>query len=181
MVKRVSAKTVPKIVKRPAAKKVTAKKAAAPIAAAPPVARKTPAQWTDDSRELFLTTLAETANVAMAARAADMSRTAVYAERKRNTDFAQSWKLAMDMALDDLEMAVFERATHGYDKDVVYQGEKTDKVRLYSDALAMFLLRAHRPEIYGKSSPEGVPSSANVEDVRTMIEAKIAALKEDAI
>jgi hypothetical protein len=170
MVKRVSAKPV----KKSAVKKTPAKKTVAS-----PVARKTPAQWCDDSRELFLTTLAETANVAMAARAADMSRTAAYAERKRNSDFAARWKAAMDMALDELEMAVFERATHGYDKDVLYHGKKSDKVRLYSDALAMFLLRAHRPDIYGKSGSDGAPTSANAEDVRTMIQAKIEALKED--
>ncbi len=149
------------------------KKAAAKKTATKKTARKTPAQWTDDSREIFLSTLAETANVVKATRAAKMSRTAAYAERKRNGAFAESWRHAMDMALDELEMAVFERATHGYDKDVVYQGQKTDTVRLYSDALAMFLLRAHRAEIYGKGSPEAGAPAANAEDVRAIIEAKL--------
>lgn len=179
MVKRVSATTV----KRSAAKKVavkkTAKKKTITKKTTAPVARKTPAHWTDESRELFLNTLAETANVAMAARAADMSRTAVYAERKRNVDFAQSWTAAMEQALDELEMALLERATHGYDKDVIYHGERTDKVRLYSDPLAMFLLRAHRPETYCKSTQDGVPAVTTVEEVRSLIEAKLSALKED--
>ncbi len=174
MVKRVSATPV----KKPAAKKVAVKKTATKKTNAP-VARKAPAHWSEESRELFLNTLAETANVAMAARAADMSRTAVYAERKRNIDFAQSWNAAMEQALDELEMALLERATHGYDKDVVYHGERTDKVRLYSDPLAMFLLRAHRPDTYGKSTQDGAPAVTTVDEVRSLIEAKLSALKDD--
>ncbi len=174
MVKRVSATTV----KKPAAKKAVSKKTTVKKTVVP-TARKTPAHWSDESRELFLNTLAETANVAMAARAADMSRTAVYAERKRNVDFAQSWSAAMEQALDELEMALLERATHGYDKDVIYHGERTDKVRLYSDPLAMFLLRAHRPETYCKSTQDGAPAITTVEEVRSLIEAKLSALRDD--
>jgi hypothetical protein len=174
MVKRVSAKTV----KKTAIKKVATKKAATKKTKSS-LARKTPAQWSDESREIFLTALAETANVAEAARVADMSRTAAYAERRRNEAFARSWAAAMEQALDELEMAVLERATHGYDKDVVYQGNKTDKVRLYSDGLAMFLLRAHRPQTYCKSTQDGAPVLANVDDIRSMIAAKLSDMKEE--
>jgi hypothetical protein len=191
MVKRVSAPTAKKgaAKKTPARKAATKKTAVKKVAvkktvtkkAKPPVARKTPMQWSDESRELFLSTLAETANVAEAARVADMSRTAAYAERRRNEAFAQSWSAAMEQALDELEMAVLERATHGYDKDVVYRGSKTDKVRLYSDGLAMFLLRAHRPNTYCKSAQDGTPVLANVDDIRSMIAAKLSDLKDEAI
>jgi hypothetical protein len=191
MVKRVSAPTAKKgaAKKTPARKAATKKTAVKKVAvkktvtkkAKPPVARKTPMQWSDESRELFLSTLAETANVAEAARVADMSRTAAYAERRRNEAFAQSWSAAMEQALDELEMAVLERATHGYDKDVVYRGNKTDKVRLYSDGLAMFLLRAHRPNTYCKSAQDGTPVLANVDDIRSMIAAKLSDLKDEAI
>jgi hypothetical protein len=178
MVKRVSATTAKKMpVKKTAAKKASAKKTVGKKMAA----RKAPMQWSDESRELFLSTLAETANVAEAARVADMSRTAAYAERRRNKAFAQSWSAAMEQALDELEMAVLERATHGYDKDVVYQGNKTDKVRLYSDGLAMFLLRAHRPQTYCKSGQDGTPVLANVDDIRSMIAAKLSDMKDEAI
>jgi hypothetical protein len=141
------------------------------------IARKSPAQWTDESRELFLSVLADTANVAKAARAADMSRTAAYAERKRNADFAQSWQMAMDIALDELELSVVTRATFGYDKEVYYSGEMCGTVRHYSDALAMFLLRAHRPDVYGKASPDGGVPTSTPDDMRAMIESKLSGLQ----
>jgi hypothetical protein len=157
--------------KKPTPKKLATKKPAAEKPVAEKVARKTPCKWTDKKRVEFLAVLAGTANVSSAAAAIGMSRTAAYVERARNADFAKGWKQALDVALDELELAVFERATHGYDKDVFRNGIKTDTMRLYSDALAMFLLRAHRAHIYGKS-PEGAPA-LDSEQMRAAIEAKL--------
>jgi hypothetical protein len=157
--------------KRVAAKKSAAAKATAPTRTLRAVARKTPGKWTDKKRSEFFAVLAGTANVSTAASAIGMSRTAAYVERARNPDFAKGWTQALDVALDELELAVLERATHGYNKDVFRQGIKTDTMRLYSDALAMFLLRAHRAHIYGKSA-EGAPA-LDSEQMRAAIEAKL--------
>ncbi len=140
-------------------------------------ARKTPGKWTDKKRSEFFAVLAGTANVSTAASAIGMSRTAAYVERARNADFASGWTQALDVALDELELAVLERATHGYNKDVFRAGIKTDTMRLYSDALAMFLLRAHRAHIYGKGA-EGLPA-LDSEQMRAAIEAKLSGTGDD--
>jgi hypothetical protein len=157
--------------RRVAVKNRAPQKAAAKIALPQKMARKTPCKWTDKKRSEFFAVLAGTANVSTAANAIGMSRTAAYVERARNEDFAKGWKQALDVALDELELAVFERATHGYDKAVFRAGIKTDTMRLYSDALAMFLLRAHRAHIYGKTA-EGAPG-LDSEQMRAAIEAKL--------
>jgi hypothetical protein len=122
--------------------------------------------------------LTETANVTRSAEAVKMHRNSAYHERARNELFAAGWKAAIGRALDDLELAALERAAHGYDKDVVYQGERTDKIRLYSDALLMFLLRAHRPEVYDKASGKIADIAQSADDMRAQIEAKLAGDEE---
>jgi hypothetical protein len=142
-----------------------------------PVRRK-PGAWTEKIREAFLAALSETANVAASARAVKRSRHAAYAERRRNPAFAKAWDAAITIALDELEMALLERATFGVEKDVFYGGEKRGSVRHYSDALAMFILRARRPETYGKGAgSDGQELSAN--DARTLIEARLAAIEQE--
>lgn len=82
------------------------------------------------AKRRFLDALEPTANVAGACRAARISRTIAYEWRAQDPAFATAWQNALDNALDDLEQIAFQRAREG------------------SDQLAMFLLRAHRPEKY---------------------------------
>lgn len=164
------------------AKRVTGSKAARPAARPPskplvPPARKTPAKWTERKRERFIGRLAETANVAESARAVKMSRTAAYAERRRNAEFATAWDAAINIALDELELLLLDRAMHGTDKTIVYHGEPRGTIKEYSEALAMFILRAHRKDIYGKDAVSGAPQGE--EELRALIEARINGLKRD--
>lgn len=133
--------------------------------------------WSDASREQFLSRLAETANVAESARSVGMSRSSAYAERRRNGDFARAWQHALEIALDELEMTVLERALCGVEKQVFYAGEACGTVRHYSDSLAMFILRARRPHIYGKASITAETSQD--QDARAMIEARLARLIQE--
>src|SRR3546814_11213736 len=69
----------------------------------------------------------------------------------------------MNQALDDLEAVLLERAAHGVEKPVFYGGKQCGKVRQYSDTLAMFILRAKRPNTYGRAAT-GDPQSPVEED-----------------
>src|SRR3546814_7353658 len=69
----------------------------------------------------------------------------------------------MNQALDDLEAVLLERAAHGVEKPVFYGGKPCGKVRQYSDTLAMFILRAKRPNTYGRAAT-GDPQSPVEED-----------------
>jgi hypothetical protein len=78
----------------------------------------------------FLEALRENPAVNPACRYAGISRTHAYRERQKSPAFAEAWDEAQQAALDELEHDVFKRA-------------KVD-----SDVLAVFLLKAHRGNVY---------------------------------
>lgn len=84
---------------------------------------------TDRAREAFLAKLAESCNVALSCRAAGIGRSAAYAWRNDDPDFAAAWEEAEQTAADALEQEAWERAT-------------VDK----SDRMLEILLKAHRPD-----------------------------------
>jgi hypothetical protein len=104
--------------------------------------------WTTEKRERFLATLREIPNVTAAARAADMARSGAYALRERDAEFKQAWDDAVEEGVDMLEREAQRRAFEGTKKPVIYQGAITDSYLEFSDTLAIFLLKAHRPEKY---------------------------------
>lgn len=105
-------------------------------------------------RATFLDHLAKTANVSESARLAGMSASALYKHRAKTPTFAEQWDVAIDAALDALEQAVIERAKHGVEKPIFYGGKQIGTVRSYSDALAMFMLKAKRPEVFARLHAE---------------------------
>lgn len=86
---------------------------------------------TDRARSAFLRIFSETCNVSEACRAAKIGRSAAYAWRNDDPDFAAAWADAEETAVDKLEKAAWVRAT-------------ADK----SDRMLEILLKAHRPEKY---------------------------------
>jgi len=78
----------------------------------------------------FIEVFAATGNVRLASGAAGVSRDAPYKRAGRSPAFAARWARAREEAIDTLEAEARRRALSG------------------SDALLMFLLRAHRPERY---------------------------------
>ena len=79
----------------------------------------------------FLDKLRESGNVRLSCEAADVPRTTVYRWRDKWQTFADEWQNALDDALDLLEKEAWRRA------------------RKSSDRLLMFLLQAHRRDVYG--------------------------------
>lgn len=96
----------------------------------------------------FLSALAESANVTLACRAAEIGRTAVYVLQKKDTAFALAWADAIEEAADLLEAEARRRAESGVLEPVFYQGMKVGSIRRYSDPLMVLLLKAARPEKY---------------------------------
>ena len=75
-----------------------------------------------------------------------MTRNAAYKARWRNARFAEQWDEAIATAVDLFEANMHRRAYVGLEEPVYYQGQVVGHVRKYSDNLAMFLMRKHRPE-----------------------------------
>lgn len=114
-------------------------------------------------RELFLAQLRKEPNITVAARKAGWSRGYVYQLRDEDPDFFVAWQEALDESVDLAESEVHRRAFKGTLKPVYHGGLWVGGIREYSDTLAIFLLKAHRPEKYREnlrhelSGPGGGP------------------------
>lgn len=86
---------------------------------------------------MFLDELRLSGNVSAATSKAGLTRSIVYKQRKANGAFRIAWEEAMDVALDYLEAYLWDKA----------MGKKTDEG--IDEKIAIFLLKAHRPEIFG--------------------------------
>jgi hypothetical protein len=60
-------------------------------------------------KEIFITALLKSSNVAAACRKAKVSRTWAYRERDVDAEFGAAWDEALDMALDDAESEGWRR------------------------------------------------------------------------
>lgn len=134
-------------------------------------------------RQRFLEALAETGNVTLAARAAAVSRTSIYAHRNADDDFQRAWLEAEQVAADRLEAEAWRRGVDGVAEPVVSAGRLvTDAAgnpmltHRYSDQLLMALLRAHRPEKYREKTidlPGMLTLAAVVEDMHRAREQRL--------
>ena len=95
----------------------------------------------------FIERLKATGNVTLAATGAGVSRQQAYRTRNRSKAFRLLWDDALEQAVDLLDGEARRRAT-GIKRDVWYAGEKVGTENVYSDSLLMFLLRAHRTNLY---------------------------------
>ncbi|MFC7048894.1 hypothetical protein [Emcibacter nanhaiensis] len=106
--------------------------------------RKKSIVWNAGKEEKFLTRLRQTGNVSAATEAAGVTRTFAYRKRNASRRFRQLWQEAMDEALDKLEARLWDRALGA--------GTGTGKTIGPDERLAIFLLKAHRPEIFSDSA-----------------------------
>src|SRR5207245_7011236 len=80
----------------------------------------------------WLEVFRDTGNVRLACHAVGINRTTAYHRRESNPRFADAWKQAEEDACDVLEATARKRAQES------------------SDVLLIFLLKAHRPDLYGE-------------------------------
>lgn len=118
-------------------------------------------------RAVFLEKLTDTLNVSGSARAAGVSRETAYDHRAKDPEFKKAWDDALEEGLDLAEQSCNMRAFKGVVRPVLYKGEPAGQwvnakgepavhanahhfvpieIREYSDTLAQFMLKAHRPE-----------------------------------
>lgn len=107
---------------------------------------------TPEKKSAFLHVLAETCNVTRAAAAIGVARITVYEWRDNDLEFAAAWDKAKAVGVEGLEDEAHRRAFEGTDRPVFYQGAECGAVREYSDTLAIFLLKAHKPDRYRENS-----------------------------
>ena len=106
-------------------------------------------KFTLKKQEDFLAELAVNGgNVTMAAKTVQTYARNVYHLAKENPDFDAAFRQAQRLGLTALEDECRRRAMKGVERAVFYQGEEVGTETLYSDTLAMFLLKGGMPEKY---------------------------------
>ena len=111
----------------------------------------------------FLNALATSPNVTRAAKAAHITRQKTYERRAEDKVLARCWKEALDESIEVLEAEVHRRAFEGDEQTVYRDGKPVGVVCKYSDLLAIFLLKAHRPERYRDRHEVAVKGHLGVE------------------
>jgi hypothetical protein len=133
-------------------------------------------KWTSVQKKEFLKYLEMTANISAAARAIGKKAAAATRLRERDKKFASAWDEAIQTAVDTIEQIVMDRVANGMERPLGFQGRVYAVAKRYSDQLAMFYLRAKRPETFGKA--DGA-SDASVDNQSTpeMLEQKFVEIR----
>jgi integrase len=134
---------------------------------------------TRDEIDLFLSILAETCNVSLAARELKRSARVFYDLKKRDSGFREAWMEALREGYDHLEMELVRRARFGTPRDVFHQGKKTGTTRVFNDSAALRLLHFHRKTVQPlRSADSGRRDGAAIFDELAARLAEIRAEKE---
>ena len=119
----------------------------------------------------FLAELANTSNVAAAARKAKVDPSTVYERRRKDAEFACEWQVALCEGYDNLEMETLFRLRSGEIK-----GSTAKRgVRQYDNALALRLLQAHRDST---ARTRALRDNVSAEEIRASLDRKVAEIRE---
>jgi hypothetical protein len=122
----------------------------------------------------FFAALADSCNVAYAARQAGFSANWAYRRRKRDAVFRNQWVAAVREGYAKLELVLLERAMKGTPKTIRSNG--SDKViREYSNTLAVALLRRHAETV---DDYDGQPDEGEAAELRARIIEQLDRLRE---
>ncbi len=104
--------------------------------------------WTPARRDAFIATLADTANVRLAAAAAGMTVSSAYRLRNspRGVEFFRDWVAVLGDAHATLHSIAVERVAHGTETPVWYKGEHVGEKKIISDRLLMYMLEKLDPD-----------------------------------
>lgn len=103
---------------------------------------------TPEKLTAFCAALAETGIVRKACEAVGIARQTAYEWRNEIPEFATAWDKALEIGISALEDEAHRRGFEGIDEGVYHQGVLMGTQKKYSDTLAIFLLKAHKPEKY---------------------------------
>ena len=135
--------------------------------------------WSIQRQRQFIEMLADCGSVPTACQLIGMSVSGAYRLRRSpgGEAFAAAWDTAVHHAAAHLVDAAFERAITGSDEPVFDRnGNVVGRRFRQSDRLLMFLLRAHRPELYAHAHLAQRPADAPPPPEVPPLEQALAAL-----
>jgi hypothetical protein len=106
----------------------------------------------------FFHHLGRTGSVTVAANRAQLRRSTLYQMRQDDDAFAERWAKALDLGVERLQDNAMNRAMNGSPKPVWRNGQKVGSIQQFDNRLLQFLLKAHRPDLYGDRGHAAPPS-----------------------
>lgn len=131
--------------------------------------------WTKAKEAAFVNALADSCNVSAAAREAGVSTSAAYKRRKNNAAFRASWREAIGIAYQRLELILLDRAFNGTEKVTTRRDGSEERMREYPNQLGLALLKMHR-DVAIEAAPESEPD--NIEEIRERLFNKLERLRK---
>lgn len=128
------------------------------------------------AREIFLTHLAETANVKASARKAGVCTSAVYRMRRRSQAFRDSWQSALCEGYARIEASLLEQAL----KDASGKAQdSTLKARDAKNRIRLALLAHHRASVRGE--PKAAPSTKgrSKQELTTILRMRLERMRQN--
>ncbi|MHB0939000.1 MAG: terminase [Armatimonadota bacterium] len=107
---------------------------------------------TAKKNQLFFDALADGKTVTLAAKLAGYTRCMVYEWKHDDLAFSGRWDDALKVALERMEAEADRRALQGVLKPVFQGGKKVGTVRVFSDTLLIFRMKALDPDKYRENS-----------------------------
>lgn len=138
-------------------------------------------RWTRARERVFFEELAATANVSFAARMAGMSPRGAYVRKRRDPQFAATWREALDIGFSELNMQLLRQALNGSKQtetvvDASGAVKQVKTVHSYPHNLAVRLLAAHREEVERYRQFEGAAGGRD-EETAAMVRAEMAKIR----
>ncbi len=108
--------------------------------------------WTPERQRQFIAALAAMGSVRGACRVVGMSHRHAYDLRfhPEAGEFCAAWDSAIANGLALMEDAACDRAINGEVTPIMYKDEQVGERVRYDNRLLMFLLRARKPDVYGR-------------------------------
>jgi hypothetical protein len=135
--------------------------------------------WSAAKERRFLQRLADSCNVAEAARAVSMAPSALYARRALDAVFAERWRQSLETGLVNLEAALVEAAISAEDGalsgEIVIPGETPPP----SGAEALWLLSEHWKRVDRIGGYGAKPRAISDAELRAALERTIRIYKRD--
>lgn len=140
------------------------------------VARARLRQWTPRTEDLFLRTLAASANVKLACEAAGLSVASAYVHRSKWPAFAERWRAALETGYVRLEFAMIDNACSAFEPGDEFELDAPMPSMTFNDAITLMWL--HRRSVHDTGKPGRPISKLSDPDVaRANILRKVAAIE----
>ena len=138
--------------------------------------KQKPSGFPAAAKEIFLTHLAETANVKASARKAGVCSSVVYRMRRRSQAFRDDWQTALCEGYARIEASMLEQAL----KEASGKAkESTLKARDAKNRIRLALLAHHRASVRGEPKKAPATKGRSKQELATILRSRLERMRQN--